>query len=1011
MELLNLMVRFGTVDTKTGKLNGFETIEVYRTFLRDHDYTWISFTLSSGLAEAKIKHVRNEIEDSLEPKVYVVISQNGGGDNEIEFEADVLDIISSTERTQAPDDNFPEPFYQNSNVWIKVSEIRRATKKVGDFVLFDQETPLAASLNGQCYFAYIKSKQEDSPVNDKRKSIWPLPGGNTNYVQALKTMLFYISKNKPSRNAFGDFVKSAFSQVKSDQVITSYLNVLTGIGLVERQGNFLLLTDDGEDWLNDGSDAQLFTIIDKRVILFGDLLPYLQNPITGADLLVRVKQDYDFINWDSPTQIYFRLFWFQSMGIVDSLNDGYVLTQLGKKLSRNSLPLPSVTQRIIQEKAEIFTAELDMALHEKRVQQVTEFQQRFPKDRLTSLTPQELWKKGNPNTFFNWVENKTPGSLNVYSTFYQGFLDNLDILRQAFTVLTDDDLSLADKFNQVWEINIPNFKDQLISKILALYYPEQVVFAFQPFDKKMFLAALTGQFVVEGDRGREFEIVNREFIDCKNTNPAFRSWDLIKFIDFCYRGLGRFNLFAYSSEELNEYIPQLNEEKLIALGWNNVGDLSQYSKKEYLHEEVQKHSSNPQVTQALWAFKSEAKEGDLVAVANGQYILALGRISGAYEYVKDEAIPYSHRRKIEWLFTYKDPIMLGPKKGYKNSQFKQLDNFEEIKRIVEATGRSLIELRFAKPRTVQNPPKPEIPQPVKEYSFADFQRDTYFNAEFLEDLETLVEDKKQLVLFGPPGTGKTFVAERLALRISQSNERIKLIQFHPSYCYEEFIEGLRPVTVSNGEKTELHYKVIKGIFRELSDQARGQKDTKYVMIIDEINRGNLPKIFGELLYLLEYRGKSVQLPYSQDNFNIPDNVYLIGTMNTSDRSIAALDFALRRRFSFVPLFPADHSEVLPNWLRRNYPEFNWVAGKYEKLNQLIEDDHIKIGYSYFMCKDLSQKKLDLVWRYNLIPLLKEYFFNDLAKISEFEKVWTGKESNIQEVAATSEELEEDASDE
>lgn len=241
----------------------------------------------------------------------------------------------------------------------------------------------------------------------------------------------------------------------------------------------------------------------------------------------------------------------------------------------------------------------------------------------------------------------------------------------------------------------------------------------------------------------------------------------------------------------------------------------------------------------------------------------------------------------------------------------------------------------------------------------------------------LLRDRPQLIFYGPPGTGKTYIAKALARHLASDNG-VKIVQFHPAYSYEDFFEGFRPAPQDGGH---VAFELRPGPLRQLADRARKNPDELFVLIIDEINRGNLAKIFGELYFLLEYRNEAVDLMYSSQNdepFYLPRNLLLIGTMNTADRSIALVDTAMRRRFAFVPLHP--HQEptrsMLRRWLEaRNYP--SKVADLHAALNAAIGDTDFQIGPSYFMRPAVhSEGGLTQVWDTAIVPLLEEFHFGD-----------------------------------
>ncbi len=264
---------------------------------------------------------------------------------------------------------------------------------------------------------------------------------------------------------------------------------------------------------------------------------------------------------------------------------------------------------------------------------------------------------------------------------------------------------------------------------------------------------------------------------------------------------------------------------------------------------------------------------------------------------------------------------------------------------------------------------------------------------FLNDVVALLEDKRQVVLYGPPGTGKTFFAQRLAKALTSSADARTLVQFHPAYSYEDFFEGFRPHVGGDGHMT---YKLTPGPLVRLAERAEEWRGEKHVMVIDEINRANLPRVLGELLYLLEYRDEEIQTQYRPDDtFSLPSNLWFIGTMNTADRSIALIDAAMRRRFHFVPFFPnhGPTAGLLHRWMQRNSPEQEWVAGLVDKVNADLAEqmggDHSLIGPSHFMKSDLDKDGLRRIWEFNIEPLIEDQLFGrqDVIDSFRFGSVW------------------------
>jgi hypothetical protein len=265
---------------------------------------------------------------------------------------------------------------------------------------------------------------------------------------------------------------------------------------------------------------------------------------------------------------------------------------------------------------------------------------------------------------------------------------------------------------------------------------------------------------------------------------------------------------------------------------------------------------------------------------------------------------------------------------------------------------------------------------LRAYGVAQMAADTGFSVAVLDEWLHRLRRKRQIVLQGPPGTGKTFVARRLAeVLLHGQHGALDLVQFHPSFSYEDFIQGIRPVAKGRN----LEFALEPGRFLAFCEEARKVAPAPAVLLIDEINRANLSRVFGELMYLLEYRDESIPLAAGGARFSMPSNLYLIGTMNTADRSIALVDHALRRRFSFIHLEPS--YDVLRQHLQRKGLPAESLVNALMHVNRVIEDRNYHVGISFFMrLDDDLQAELPMIWRGEIEPYLEEYFYDQLAKV-------------------------------
>lgn len=454
----------------------------------------------------------------------------------------------------------------------------------------------------------------------------------------------------------------------------------------------------------------------------------------------------------------------------------------------------------------------------------------------------------------------------------------------------------------------------------------------------------------------------------------------------------------------------------IAVGWKELGDVSGMSKSELesKYKEVYGKIDNKDIN-AIWGFYHEISIGDIIIARKGRKkIIGIGTVISKPFYNEEMG-----KERVAYLTEDFYPNFLRVKWEEKEIEFdKQVFSMYSPYEISEEKYYSLLE--------------------------GEIEEAGYLK-EMKNKIKTILNSKKQVILYGPPGTGKTWLAKKFVEEVQEEVKRVEFVTFHPSYSYEEFVEGLKPIADEEGN---IKYEVEDGIFKRICKNAynalmhhagvdkRWEKDLpeldeaeisnvknsignapKFFLIIDEINRGDVSKVFGELITLLEADKRLfaeneiiTTLPYSKEQFGVPPNLYIIGTMNTADRSIALIDVALRRRFGFIEVTPS-YKVLLKELLGLDYnleidaikEEVNkWELGNINKENpspedvkmlaikalyvlnqkiQLIYDRDHQIGHSYLLkLKDGSVEALKHIWYHEVIPLLQEYFYNDWERL-------------------------------
>lgn len=368
----------------------------------------------------------------------------------------------------------------------------------------------------------------------------------------------------------------------------------------------------------------------------------------------------------------------------------------------------------------------------------------------------------------------------------------------------------------------------------------------------------------------------------------------------------------------------------------------------------------------VWRFVNKVEVGDYVVTVNGSDVY-LGVVDSP---PRDRAARTRIEtvRSVEWL-NAGQPIQRRAIASTLQSKMKTLLTLSLITSEIDELERWVTGHTWEAPATPPSARELELPRAT-----GQLENDLFISQSWLDEVIELLEEKKQLVFYGPPGTGKTFLAQALADHFAAGGGGAsELVQFHPSYTYEDFFEGYRPVLGTAGR---VEFQVKPGPLRRIAEAASAAPDVPHVLIIDEINRANLAKVFGELYFLLEYRDRPISLQYSDMEFTLPPNLYVIGTMNTADRSIALVDAAMRRRFYFVEMAPsvAPISSVLAKWLSQHGMS-DTPARLLAELNHRLGDPDAAIGPSYLMTKSVMVPgRLERIWAHAILPLLEERFY-------------------------------------
>jgi len=407
------------------------------------------------------------------------------------------------------------------------------------------------------------------------------------------------------------------------------------------------------------------------------------------------------------------------------------------------------------------------------------------------------------------------------------------------------------------------------------------------------------------------------------------------------------------------------------------------------HTDATPQSVGKMAVNEIFDFKWHIAIGDLVLVCQGSTVLGIGKVTGPYTYIDSSVTP--HRLPVEWLTL--ERWHLSDVEGMQRTVYrlKNDKNLLEAEKHIygpSSISGSGLENEQVHPTSDILQPMPHLPPTA-------------------DRIRAILDRKGQVILYGPPGTGKTWWAEYTARELAarsnfgrtfdqltdeqkahilgtdaQSDGMMRICTFHPAYGYEDFLEGFRPEVVSG----QMHFTQRDGIFKKLCHDAERRPNERFYLIIDEINRGDIPRIFGELLTVLEKdkRGKPIMLPLTGKPFRVPENVFVIGTMNTADRSIALLDAALRRRFGFIELMP--NSDVLGDSVVDGIPLGPWLTALNERICSCVGRDarNLQVGHSYLLQHGRPIGDFAMfakIVQEDIVPLLEEYCYEDYTALA------------------------------
>ena len=589
-----------------------------------------------------------------------------------------------------------------------------------------------------------------------------------------------------------------------------------------------------------------------------------------------------------------------------------------------------------------------------------EFLSTWPLERVKEMTIEEYTNLNKKDSFCYWLESITEylGSIWGGSAFKFGIYKRKDTKREfEKNALSDGEYAWLTKYGKTRDEAFEKVKSIIIDiieksqardfkaiepidlgnatkwKIAHLYSDNHILNVFS----KDSLTGIAKKLGLEFDKKISFYDLQDLVLKQKSPEEDYFTfagnlWDLIDSNETHY--------WLYSPGEQAVKWEEFYNEGIMAIGWDELGDLENYTdRKSILKALINNYGggeNQPNNVSAIDDFcngENKINIGDIVIVKKGtKTLLGYGRVTSDYYYDENRE-EFLHCREVEW---------------FKKGEWDVDDNLPR---------KTLTDTTLEKARYLLN--------------IMNENTNKQKNNHMIE----LLKYKPQIILQGPPGTGKTREAKRIAKALLglgendslEGNEQFKLIQFHPSYSYEDFVRGI----IAENTDGNISYVTKDKILAEFAKKALKDKDTPYVLIIDEINRANLSSVLGELIYALEYRGEAVQSMYvieGENNLILPPNLYIIGTMNTADRSVGHIDYAIRRRFAFVNVLPKDLTSELGDQF--DSVLFAKVTDLFNtNLSPEFKKEDVQLGHSYFITKNTP---IDIRWEYEIKPILLEY---------------------------------------